>query len=53
MPPSLHRLRPCFEGAVPAVLATCARDGTPNVTYISEVQYVDERHIALSFQFVS
>jgi predicted pyridoxine 5'-phosphate oxidase superfamily flavin-nucleotide-binding protein len=53
MPPSLHRLRPCFEGAVPAVLATCARDGTPNVTYISEVQYVDERHIALSFQFFS
>ncbi|WP_042425499.1 GAF domain-containing protein [Comamonas granuli] len=49
--PSLHSIRPCLEGAIPAVMATCASDGTPNVAYISQVVYVDEGHVALSFQF--
>ena len=49
--PSLHAIRPCLEGAIPAVMSTCASDGTPNVAYISQVVYVDEDHVALSFQF--
>ncbi|MDY0108303.1 MAG: pyridoxamine 5'-phosphate oxidase family protein, partial [Giesbergeria sp.] len=49
--PSLHAIRPCLEGAIPAIMATCASDGTPNVAYISQVVYVDEGHVALSFQF--
>ncbi len=44
-------LRNCFEGAVPSALATCATDGTPNIAYLSQVQYVDHRHVALTFQF--
>ncbi|MBP6406322.1 MAG: pyridoxamine 5'-phosphate oxidase family protein, partial [Ramlibacter sp.] len=48
---SLDAIRPCFEGAIPAVMATCAADGTPNVAYISQVYYVDARHVTLSFQF--
>ena len=32
-------------------MATCAADGTPNVAYISQVFYVSERQVALSFQF--
>jgi adenylate cyclase len=32
-------------------MATCAADGVPNVAYISQVFYVDEDHVALSFQF--
>jgi len=53
MPLTLHSIRACLEGAVPAVIATCARDGTPNVSYISEVHYVDPSHVALSYQFFS
>jgi adenylate cyclase len=49
--PQLGDIRPCLEGAIPAVMATCAADGTPNAAYISQVYYVDERHVALSFQF--
>lgn len=49
--PALSAIRPCLEGAIPAVMATCASDGTPNVAYISQVVYVDEGHVALSFQF--
>ncbi|GAA4351418.1 hypothetical protein GCM10023165_39590 [Variovorax defluvii] len=49
--PALSAIRACFEGAIPGMMATCAEDGTPNVAYISQVCYVDERHIALSFQF--
>jgi adenylate cyclase len=44
-------IRRCFEGAVPAAIATCAPDGSPNVAYLSQVHYVDERHVALTFQF--
>jgi hypothetical protein len=51
--PPITSLRRCFEGAVPAVIATCSRDGIPNVSYISEVHYVDPGHVALSFQFFS
>ncbi|MBB3176728.1 GAF domain-containing protein [Variovorax sp. Sphag1AA] len=50
-PPSLNDIRACFEGAIPAIMATCGEDGTPNVAYISQVHYVDDRHVALSYQF--
>ena len=51
MKPSLDALRACFEGAVPSMLATCDVNGVPNVTYVSQVHYVDPSHVALSFQF--
>lgn len=51
MQPLLSSLRRCFEGAVPAVIATCDENAMPNVAYLSQVDYIDEDHVALSFQF--
>src|SRR6185295_14099297 len=48
---SLDAIRDCLEGVVPSPVATCSSDGMPNVTYVSQVHFVDSSHVALSFQF--
>ncbi len=48
---SLDELRDSLEGAVPSLVATCSAEGIPNVCYVSQVEYVDSRHVAMSFQF--
>ena len=49
--PALDTLTSCFQGIIPAMFYTCAKDGTPNAAYLSHIDYVDARHVALSFQF--
>jgi len=46
-------IRPVLDSGVPAVMVTCSADGKPNTTVISQVYYVDDAHVALSFQFFS
>ncbi len=48
---AIDDVRECFEGAVPGTVATAHADGTPNISYLSHVQYVDASHVALSYQF--
>ena len=50
-PVALEDIRDCLQGMIPSPLATCAADGTPNVTYLSIVQYVDSERVATSRQF--
>ncbi len=50
-PIPLRALEGCFRGATPATIATCSPEGVPNITYLSILYYVDDTHIALSFQF--
>jgi adenylate cyclase len=48
---TLESLATCFQGILPAQLFTCSLDGIPNAAYLSHVEYVDDAHVALSFQF--
>lgn len=41
----------CFQGVAPAVVATSSVDGVPNVTYVSQIHYLDPRRVAMSCQF--
>jgi adenylate cyclase len=49
----LSDIRDSFEGVIPSVIATTGADGMPNISYLSHVHYVDDRHVALSNQFFS
>ena len=46
-------IRPALDNGVPCLMVTCSADGTPNATVISQVHYVDDTRVALSFQFFS
>jgi len=46
-------IKPAMQGVIPSHLVTCALDGTPNATVVSQVYYVDSNHVALSYQFFS
>jgi GAF domain-containing protein/pyridoxamine 5'-phosphate oxidase-like protein len=47
----LDSIASCFEGIVPASVCSCSHNGLPNVTFLSIVHRLDERHVGLSFQF--
>jgi adenylate cyclase len=49
----LESIRACFQGVIPSALATCSADGTPNISYMSIVQYVESERVALSRQFLN
>jgi len=49
----LSDIAACFEGLIPAEIATASANGTPNVTHLSRVHMVDDEHVALSNQFFS
>ncbi len=48
---ALDNIRNCMDGVIPGAVATCDADGTPNISFLSHVEYVDTEHVALSFQF--
>ncbi|KQW31244.1 transcriptional regulator [Rhizobium sp. Root274] len=50
---ALTSLRDSFEGVIPSVIATTDAEGTPNISYLSHVHIVGDRHVALSNQFFS
>ena len=42
---------PALQGMFPSWITTSSSDGEPNTTVISQIWYVDEKEVALSFQF--
>jgi adenylate cyclase len=49
----LRDLRRCFDGRIPAIVATASGSGIPNITHLSLVHQVDAERLALSNQFMS
>lgn len=47
----LDTIRECLEGVIPGHIATCDGEGMPNLAYLSQVQFIDNDHVALSYQF--
>jgi predicted pyridoxine 5'-phosphate oxidase superfamily flavin-nucleotide-binding protein len=43
----------CFEGIIPAEIATASAEGEPNVTHLSRVHMLDDDRVVLSNQFFS
>ncbi len=46
-----EELEKALQGVFPSSVATCSATGEPNVTYVAQVYFVDDEHVALSFQF--
>ena len=46
----LESIRDCLKAGVPAPLATCDLDGTPQISYIQQVHYLDPERVGTSRQ---
>ena len=44
-------MKPAMLGLIPTCMSTANDQGEPNVTFISQVWYIDEDHLAVSCQF--
>jgi adenylate cyclase len=47
----LTAVRASLDAGLPATISTVDANGTPNVSYLSKVLYVDEQRVALTNQF--
>ena len=48
---TLRGLRRMLEGVIPPAMCSTSPDGMPHVNYLSLAEYIDDEHVALSFQF--
>jgi predicted pyridoxine 5'-phosphate oxidase superfamily flavin-nucleotide-binding protein len=48
-----EELLPALQGAIPSAFATSDKDAVPNVSYLSQVYFVDNNHVAVSNQFLN
>jgi len=44
-------LQGAFQGIFPGVITTVSKENIPNLSYISQVHYIDNEHLAVSWQF--
>lgn len=47
----LKSIRRMLEGLMPPSMTTVTSDGMPHVNHVSHAEYVDENHVALTWQF--
>ena len=46
-----EEMKPAMMGLIPTCMSSADQHGEPNVTFISQVWYVDQKHLAISCQF--
>lgn len=51
LPSRLREVRRLLEGIIPPAMCSVAADGMPHVSYLSHAEYVDDEHVALTYQF--
>jgi adenylate cyclase len=49
----LIAIRRMFEGVIPAAMCTVGEEGMPHICFVSQVEYLDDQHVALSYQFLN
>jgi len=49
----LRDVRRLLEGIIPPAMCTVSADGTPHVNYLSHAEYIDDDHVALTYQFLN
>jgi len=49
----LRDVRRLLEGVIPPAMCSVAADGMPHVNYLSHVEYIDDEHVALTYQFLN
>jgi adenylate cyclase len=50
-PPTLREVRRLLEGVIPPAMCTTDGEGVPHVSYLSHAEFVDDDHVALTYQF--
>lgn len=51
--PTLRDVRLLLEGVIPPSMCTVSAQGVPHVNFLSHVEYVDDQHLALTYQFLN
>lgn len=49
----LRDVRRLLEGVIPPAMCSVAADGMPHVNYLSHAEYIDDEHVALTYQFLN
>lgn len=50
-PLTLREVRRLLEGVIPPAMCTVDGEGVPHVSYLSHAEFVDDDHVALTYQF--
>ena len=48
-----EEMKVAMQGIIPSAVVTVDKEGVPNISYVSQIYYVDDQHVALSHQFLN
>ena len=49
----IEKMKVAMKGIIPSAVVTVDQEGVPNISYVSQIYYVDDQHVALSHQFLN